>query len=1380
MHRNLVPPVILEKLSTRCDSDNFDAVSLFADVSGFTQLTTQLMEHGKVGAEILAATLQSIFEPLVQAVAEQGGFVATFAGDAFQAIFPGGEIEQLRRATEAAWWIHQYLSENSTIQTRFGEFDFSVKVSLAEGEVTWRVWPPADDSSTQGCAQSRLFAFGGSGLGACMQGESLAGRGEVVLTRSAYETLRADEPALFPENGVKPVDETGDFVRVSAIADEYLPAPNIEARLLEYTPDELLAAQSFYPAELLESNSLGEFRDVVTIFMDLSDAPDATPNDAPAFMPTFLRLLHQYGGYLCRLDQKGASDKSATFLLFWGAPRSHENDVIRAVNFLLDLQAQTTIPFRAGLTYATAFAGYIGSPLREEYTCYSAHVTQAVRQMVKAEWGQILLDADTVRYAESHFELTHQGEIELKGYRGTKAIHNVIGRKSGIDEATYQGEMVGRAQEIETLRRAIQPLFDGRFGGVVTVTGEAGMGKSRLVHELQAQMQKPAEQPLRWGLCQTDEILRQPLNPFRYWLRNYFGQSVNADEAINKERFVAVFEELLAALTTQAGLSDQLGISEQPSLSDQSKLPDPNMTSELERTRSFLGALIDLRWDDSLYEQLEPELRFQNTLDALKTLIKAESRRQPLILFIEDIHWLDAESAEFLEKLVRNVDELPFAVVMTSRPNLGGEESARPTFDETPLTEIDLNQLSAGDLSDLATQVLTGAPSAELIELLGERAGGNPFFAEQILLYLREQNLLNRDNDTWQLRGAEVGSDAGTDTGSGTRAGRAGDVAQLMLPTDLRAVLTARLDQLDADVKQVVQAASILGREFDAPVLAHMLDDDPTLMAKINIAEGAAIWSVISDPHYFFRHATMRDAIYDMQLRSQRRSLHHKAGDALAQVYAAEPAPHYAELAYHYHEAEDTEHEREFAWLAGTYSAEQYANQDAIRYFSRALDLTPDHDLATQQTLLLEREAVFSTVGQRDEQTRDLRHLEEIAELQKEPGLQAEVALRNAAYSLATGSYPEATQFAEASATFAKAAGDPLAEARAYHRWGRSYWQAGDYEKAQARLEQALRLTRQVRSLLDEANCRYDLGIVNYYLGNVDEMFSQVKKAIELNGILNNQRGESICRSSYATFMSETGNYTEAIEEFNKSLELCRAVGWSYAEARILNLAGNNYLNSGDLKNGILYHERAVKMCNELGDSENIANSMDSLGLLVHFQGLYAKARHYYEQALLIYEETGDSRGIGYVLTHLGYTYTKLNERQLADQTFTRAVGILSKNQDHGLLMDALAGYAQLALKQRDIGAALNHVEKIMTWIDEHSVAGIEFPLQVYLICYQVISAATDSELHHYREVDSILQDAYILLREGLDKISDEKYRSSYLNNIPFNRRLNELWMAKG
>ena len=808
MQHRLTPQFILDRLAQGETAGRFDAACLFVDISGFTPLTITLMEHGTEGAEVLAHVLVSVFEPLIDAVYRQGGFIAGFAGDAFKALFPiDDEFDRQTvsaRALLAAWAIRAHLVDSPSQSTRFGEFTFSGKVCAASGPVDWAIWQDAPKTDH---GQRAASLFNGDGLAQTMAIDPYAVAGQVVISEELARALSHDALTTTPVDA---------YLRVDALDAARLPMGLPTSSPSPPTPGRPRAAD-FYPERLLGSELQGEFRQVVTLFVNFERSFD--PAELDSFRIALFHLLDQYEGFLGRVGQIGGKDNGNTLLLFWGAPTGSEHDVERALGFILDLQDASPVRLRAGVTTRMAYAGFVGSPLAEEYTCYGSYVNLAARQLVAAGWGEIWLDDESKRQASRRFQTERRGALRFKGFVDPQPIFTLVDRRAIDQQTFYAGALIGRQVEIDSLMANVQPIFNGDFAGIITIEGEAGLGKSRLVHEFETVAGALTPTP-RWFLCQTDDILRRPLNPFRYWLRRYFGQSRDASEQANRAALDGALDDLLRSMPeTEVGA---------------------RLAEDLNRSRSFLAALVDLHWHDSLYAQLEPQLRLENMLDALKTLIKAESLVQPVFLLLEDAHWLDDESRQFIDQLTRNVEGFPFVVLATQRPGVGAESLAA---DDVAHTLIQLSGLADDQVGPIATALLNGRPSPALTALIAARANGNPFFVEQIALFLHEHGMLKPGESGWEL--AQGDSEGAT-----------------LLPTDVRALLTARLDQLPPPVKEMVQTASVLGREFDTRVLAAMLDDedDGELNARLYHARQARIWSAINEARYLFRHALLRDA----------------------------------------------------------------------------------------------------------------------------------------------------------------------------------------------------------------------------------------------------------------------------------------------------------------------------------------------------------------------------------------------------------------------------------------------------------------------------------------------------------------------------------------
>jgi predicted ATPase/class 3 adenylate cyclase len=1367
MHR-LVPDFILERLPAREVNGRFDAAALFIDISGFTAVTEALMAHGKPGAEALADAMLAIFEPLIAAVYGYGGFITGFAGDAFTAVFPQAPVVEsgtaVLRAVAAGWRMQAALQEQRTQSTPYGDFKFEARVGVAAGDVTWGILG-------QETADLHTYYFRGAAIDACAAAERRAPPGAVVIDAATQAALGAAVTTA-------PLDAAG-FRRVTAVAEMPSPQPMP-------APAPPPGQELFQPAAVWQLAVRGEFRDVVTVFINVQGAP--TPVELERFMQPFARLLRQYDGYLCRLD---FGDKGCSLLCFWGAPTSHENDVERALGFALALQAASPLPHRSGVTRRLAYAGFAGSALRAEYTCYGLGVNLAARLMMQAPWSAIWLDGATAEREAGRFTLRPVGQLPFKGFADPQPVFALLGQAETA-EPFFRGALVGREAELAQLEAAVAPIWDGRFGGVVLVSGEAGIGKSRLLHEfLRAQ---PAGRAPQRVLCQTDEILRRPLNPFRYWLRRYFDQAYGQSDSENK----AAFAQKLAALLSETAVAD--------------------LRAELERTRSFLGALVDLYWPDSLYAQVAPELRFENTLSALKTLLLAESLRRPLVVQLEDAHWLDAESIQFLQRLARNVADYPLAILATSRE----ADAAQAWRLDVGVRGVQLGTLGETAVRQLAAARLGDPVSAELARALAARADGNPFFVEQMLLYLQEQGALAL-----------------------TAQGVTAPAIATALPADVQTLLIARLDRLTQAVKNVVQTAAVLGREFEVQVLSQMLHDEPRVTDWVETAVTAAIWSPLNELRYLFKHTLLRDAAYEMQLQARLQQLHQLAAAAIRRLYAADLAPHYADLAYHYGQAGDAPNEAEFAGQAGQRAAEQYANEDALRFLTRALALTPAASVQARFDLLRRRENVLHLLGRRAAQAGDLAQLAALAQA-LDAEQQAQSAIRQAAYAHAISDYPAAIAAAETAVQWAQAANNAGLEAQGYFSWGNSYARQGDartaaekyqaglalcqapaqdgvkaqilkswsilnaglgaYEVGRAQALESLAIFRAQGNLAGQADVENVLGLFAYYEGAYERALGFMLASLEAARQVGERSSECLALSNVGGMNYKLGRYEAAELYYTQAIAIQREINylWGlgmtlnnlgiirmdrgdyvaaqrlYTESLALSQQSGNKSNAllatinlgllalklGDLERAAEFSGRGVELSQALHENYHRSEALTNLAMVYHLRGAHAQALATCDQAQALLEGVDDLQQRSHVVTTRARALIGLGHLAAAEQLYTGMLADLRRAADATFvdaLLECLAGLARLArLTGRD---ALPFAVELAQQLQKSPLPSNIFPLEIYLRCYEGLAAQRDPR------AEENLERAYALLQKLSGPLPADA-RRLFLENVPAHRAI--------
>jgi predicted ATPase/class 3 adenylate cyclase len=1272
------------------------------------------MQHHKDGAETLTNALNSLFHPLVHTIYQHRGFITTFAGDAITALFPveTSIAESVQYALRAAYTIQHFFAEQGTIHTRYGTIDLGAKVGIGAGSVAWHILGAAP--STHQSDVLRAYIFRGEAIHTSAYAEQQATRGTILIHQRVW-------PWLPPQTQTTAVNDCYQITAIPPLGPPPV-SPLPTATSADIAP--------FVPARVIaQANSAarGEFRQVAVAFLSFDEEVDKKTLNT--FVTLVLNLTHTYEGFLNKLD---TGDKGGVMLLLFGAPLAHENDPERAATMLLSLREQASgVRWRAGLTFGLVYAGMIGGAERCEYTAIGDTVNLSARLMMAAPWGDIWVGASIARSLRLQgYQLEPLVPRSLKGKQAQVTAERLI--RQSPDEATAhfaEGVLVGRDDALQQAAEWISPIFRGRPAGVLLVYGEAGVGKSRFVHTLRQRITEVLR--LQWFVSTPDAMVRQSLNPFKAFLRTYFGQSPDRSTSENEAYFTAILDGVLVELA---------------------KLPDrpppthpATIASELDRTRSFLGALLDLFWPGSLYEQLEPELRFENTLQAIIALLQAESLFQPVIFQIEDMHVLDSDSHTLVTNLSRTMQHFPFALVGTSRYRDDRGRGALVLDARVPQLGLPLAPLGQQHVLECATHMLDGIVPDDLVAFLQEKTGGNPFFVEQLLLDLRARGALTRASDsTWVLHPSESSD----------------------LPLSITALLMARLDCLEPDVRHVVQTAAVLGREFAICVLLHMIQHEGRqVVASIQTAQAEHIWSAVSESRYVFLHALMRDAAYDMQLRAHLRDMHAGAAAAIESLYAIDLAHHYAELFYHYGQAEDHQHEYYYAYRAGEQAITQFANHEAMTYLNRALELTPAGADSERYALRLLREQVSDRLGERDAQSHDLEALVALARHLGDPERQAEVALRQANYATVMGNYAAAVQAAQQTITLAQTLSH---QAAGYLQWGRALLYQGENAESRRRLEQALLLARQAGDQGLEAESLRQIGSVAYYQGDYTTARAFDQQALTLFRNLQDRLGEAKTLDALGSDATEDGDYTEAAMAFEQARALYQAIGVRWDMGVVLGNIGQLFRAQGEYDRALAAYQQGLAICQTTADRNgegwfygNIGWVLLDLGSYTESEAAFQQARHicraigaqgdeqwvctgmallaalrgdypaasaYAHQILATSQGSGERSTEGDAWMGLGHALAGQSLWVEAQDAYQHALDIWCELEQTSRAYEARAGIVRMLLARGYPAEARAQGEMILPYLAPETLAGTDEPFRIYHTCYEVLQASGDRE----------------------------------------------------
>ena len=568
-----------------------------------------------------------------------------------------------------------------------------------------------------------------------------------------------------------------------------------------YTPrhlsDQILAIRSAIE---------GERKQVSVLFCDIFRSPElaaqAGPDEYHRVVDRFFELalaeIHRYEGTVNQFLGDG-------FMALFGAPIAHEDHARRAALAALSVKERSEIDVRIGINSGSVIVGAIGDDLRMDYTATGDTTVLAARLHGAARPGDVLVSTATARYLRGYFDLEETEPLTID----ERTVHTsrVIGRgprTSPIDEAHQQlTPFSGRDEELESLREALRAA--ATQGQVIGVSGDPGLGKSRLAYELQ--LAAEAGTVALQGRCLPFGTA-VPYLPILDLVRQACGIWPDDDRESVGAKIGATLEELRL---------------------------DPDFGP-------YLHHALDVTSGDAQLLALETATIKGRTFEALRKLLLAKASRS-LLLVIEDAHWIDRTSEEFLTELVDELPSVPVLLLATYRPGYNP-----PWLGKSYVTQIALRPLSR-EAGERIVAAILGEANDATARIVG-RGEGNPFFLEELARAARQQ------------------SDSSSD-GS--------------VPTTVQDVLAARIDGLDAGDKSAVRVASVLGREFSLDLLESVWDGDGPLLPALDELKRREF---LHEQHggtertFVFKHALTRDVAYDGLLEERRRSLHARAGAA--------------------------------------------------------------------------------------------------------------------------------------------------------------------------------------------------------------------------------------------------------------------------------------------------------------------------------------------------------------------------------------------------------------------------------------------------------------------------------------------------------------------
>jgi class 3 adenylate cyclase/tetratricopeptide (TPR) repeat protein len=1377
--------------------DRTSGAVLFADISGFTPMTEALVRNlgPKRGAEELTRQLNHVYDALIFHVHQYHGSVISFAGDAITCWF---DADSGLQATACALAMQQTMQSFAAIEIASGEtIPLAMKAAVASGAVRRFL---VGDPEIQ-----YIEVLAGATLDRMASAEKQANKGDVVLTPETATELqhlltivewRGEEgvPGYAIVTGITCDVATNPWTELPAeLTDE-----QVRPWVLPPVYDRLTHGQQF----------LAELRPGVPLFLRFEGIDYDHDEEAGPRLNTYIcwiqRVLARYGGFLLQLI---IGDKGSYMCAAFGAPLAHDNDPERAVATALELrtpppECQAFIRnIQIGITRGELRAGAYGSSTRHVYGVHGDEVNLAARLMSYARPGDIAVSQRIVHATEKHYRHESKGSIQVKGKTIPIEVSLALGRKQLSQHHLVTmtlHPLVGRTHELEQVEGVLEALHTGN-GHIIRIEGEAGIGKSHLAAEVAKRATERGVQTFS-GVCQsTSQSIAYA--PWRQIFRAFFALP---DAPRDSDYATSDRDSQVAQLETMLHFMNPDWLLRLPLLGDLLDIPIP---------------------DNATTAAFDARLRQEALVALVVDILRTWTSDTPLLLLLEDIHWMDELSAGLTMALGRVLARVPIVLVLVHRPvledgGMGTSQSILPMLNQfnqlSYHRRIDLNELSPEAVSKLVMNRLQGPVSPLALSLIQSHTQGNPFFVEELVDALREsERLYQLENGTWNLSDSVVqalheSSYLIEDEEGQVVLASNTPVSTIVLdiPDSLQSIVVSRMDRLPEANKLTLKVASVIGRTFELEVLAKAHPSRPapeTISEQIHLFQQRDFTRIETpEPHiiYIFKHNITRDVVYETLLETQQRTLHRAVGETLEHVHpdAIE------QLAYHYSRSEVRDKTLFYLEKAAHKAQHDYANETARRYYQQALALEERWEWWRG---LVE---VLHMMGEREEEEAALHRLESMPDAPR-----FIVAYRRGTYYEAISDYPQAQHATEQALAICTEQGERMNEVRCLSQLGMIARRQGDYAGSRQWYTRALERIQfdQTESgqLVPEiaqafAQVLDGLGTIHRYMGSFDEARTCYEQALNLNRTSTNRRGEADVLNNLgnlaadvqrdfqttlhyydsalqlrrmigdrtgegatmlniAQVLSETGDYSRSLDTLLAALAIQQATNNLWEQANILNSLGIIHQELGNLAQAQQYLQEGLDLSKEIGDEAGQAYILANLGLVMRDQNNLEQASAHLHEGLTLAREQDDPDLISGFLSYLGTVSLTEGAYEQTQEYINEALHIQRELDLHVRTTMGLTTLATLHLQEGQPDKALDYVRQAIDILNECGGEGPETPQQDYFICFQVLKATG-----HHEQARSALHAAYELVMERADKITDPVLRQSFLKQVAINHQV--------
>jgi adenylate cyclase len=980
-------------------------------------------------------------------------------------------------------------------------------------------------------------------------------------------------------------------------------------------------------------------RQVTVLFADLSGftalAERLDPEDVRAFQN---RLFETMAGAIKRYDGFVEKFVGDAVLAVFGAPVAHEDDPERACEAALEMLDRSgalssewerrlgqPVLLHVGIHTGPVVAGHLGGAAGAAYAVTGDTVNTTARLLSAAEAGSILISDATHALVRHRFVFQPAGELALRGKTEPIVVHRLIGVQTergsgrGLAALGLSSPFAGHRDELDQLLTAFDRMRRGR-AQVVSLVGDAGIGKSRLIDELMARLERD-------GQLATLAVRRAACSSLGEPTYGVFG---------------ALFRE-----GYQIDPGDSLDVARQK-LDDRLRALGAR-EADANAIAPVLSYVLGLEGDRA--PDIEPEQLRRQIVLAARALVERRLETTPLLIVIEDIHWADTASVDLLRTVVDQLADRPLMLLLSHRP-----DTAAPLVARAAQSVIRVAPLSADETRTLVSGLFSASPDvlAHVGDFIVTRAGGNPLFVEEIVRNLLGGGVLVRRGDGWKCTAA-------CDTAD--------------VPPSLHGLLLSRVDRLPAEGRRVLQEAAVLGAVFDEPLLHAVASAPETLDGALDRLVEADLIQPIdrrgAERRYGFTHGLVREVVYQNLLLARRTEMHERIGRALEQSVGPRPErlSDLEALAHHFRLSGDKPRGARYLVAAGDWARAVYANEDAIRHYERALETLAACSENCDAEARSAREQLADLLALTGRRSDALAHYEAVLKTIELAGDHTDAARLQRKIG---GLHWDAGDRERAAACFGAGlellgdAGDPVERAHLFQEMGRLAFRAGDNAGAIAWAERALAEATREEQSRDAATMRAQayntLGVALARTGRVAEAVEQIERSIALAET--HELLPAACRGyTNLGVLYSSLDPRRSIETCLKGLETAKKVGDLGFQSRLYANLAVAYCALTDRceAEGIEAAQAAIDLDRRLELLDHLAVPLIVLGQIHQCHGESREAFAMYEEALGLAEAVGEPQLLFPCYDGLATLYLDAGNQAMAELYLTKAQEICAR-----------------------------------------------------------------------------------------------------------------------